>query len=118
MPAAKAPPFGPLGRQGGHALVGQRVYPAPAAVRVHPRAADQAGGRQPVQRRVDRAFRQVERAFAALPQRGDGRVAVGRPRGQDRQQQQVQVTLQPLWVHAGSARLGECRRIVHAAWPA
>ena len=43
-----------------------------------PRAREQAGSLEAVERRVDRALGQVERAVAAFAQRGDHRVAVGR----------------------------------------
>ena len=57
--------------------------------------ASRAVALEPVQRRIDRPLRQVERATGALPQRGDDGVAVARADPvQGRQQQQVEVTTQ------------------------
>ena len=57
------------------------------------RALDRAGQLAPMECRIDRAAREVERAAALLAQRLDHRVAVKRALGEDRQQHRVEVAL-------------------------
>jgi hypothetical protein len=99
-PAGEVTPFGLLGGQRGRALVGQPVDAAAAALRLVPGADQQAGVLQPVQGGIDGPLGQVKRAPAAVAKRRDDRVPVRGTGGEYRQQQQVQVSLEPFTVHA------------------
>ncbi len=98
-PAGEPAPLGLLGGQRGDPLVGQPVDAAPAALRLGPGAGQQAGVLQPVQGRVDGPLGQVERALAPVAQRRDDGVPVRGTGREHRQQQQVQVSLEPFTIH-------------------
>jgi hypothetical protein len=97
--AGELPPVVLLGGQGGDSLIGQPVDPAAPPSGLRPGADQKAGVLQAVQGRVDGSLREIERSRAAVTQRRDDRVPVRWPGGQDRQQQQIKVALEPLTVH-------------------
>ena len=77
----------------------QLIDAAAAAVDLRPAAGQQSGALEPMQRRIQRAFRKVERSVAASAKLLRNRVSVcglGLNRGQE---QQVQVAFQRLGVH-------------------
>src|SRR5207245_103087 len=71
---------------------GQRVDPPPASSLVLPAALQQAVAFEPVQRRVDRAFPQVECAPALLAQALDHAVTVSGAGGDGAEQQQIELS--------------------------
>src|SRR5262249_54537863 len=76
------------------------VHPPAAAIHLRPAAGNQAGLFETMQGGIERAFRQVDQRPATAAKGLGDRIAVPRRIGDRGQEEQVEMTLQRLRVHA------------------
>jgi hypothetical protein len=94
-----APVLMPL-REGPVTRPRELVHASSASIDFRPTAREEASLFKPMQRRVERTFREVERTVTAGTQRLCDRVAVRRARLHGSEQQKIKVALQRFSVHS------------------